>query len=72
MATLILVGVRAELGGWYYTGLTIAGLFAGWQQYLIRDRNRERCLRAFLNNAWFGAAVFAGILLDFVFRAPVS
>lgn len=72
LATLIIVGVRAELGGWYYTGLAIAGLFAAWQQYLIRERRREQCLRAFLNNAWFGAAVFAGILLDYLFRAPAA
>ena len=72
LATLVIVGVRAELGAWYYTGLVIAALFAGWQQILIRDRNRDHCLRAFLNNAWFGAAVFLGILLDYLFRAPPS
>jgi len=72
IVTLIIVGVRVELGAWYYTGLVIASLFAAWQQYLIRDRDRDRCLRAFLNNAWFGAAVFAGILLDYVFRVPAS
>ena len=72
IATLILVGRRAELGAWYYTGLGIASLFAAWQQFLIRARSREACLRAFLNNAWFGAAVFVGIALDYVFRAPQS
>lgn len=68
LATLSLVGVRAELGGWYFAGLGFAGLFALWQQYLIRHRDRDRCLRAFLNNAWFGGAVFLGIALDYVFR----
>jgi hypothetical protein len=24
--------------------------------------------RAFLNNAWLGGAIFAGILLDYIFR----
>jgi len=37
---------------------------------LIRDRDRGRALRAFLNNAWLGGAVFAGIALDYLFRAP--
>ena len=69
LATLALVGVRAELGGWYYTGLSFAALFAAWQQYLIRNRDRDLCLRAFLNNAWFGGAVFTGIALDYIFRA---
>jgi 4-hydroxybenzoate polyprenyltransferase len=72
LATLVLVGIQTELGGWYYSGLAIAGSFSVYQQILIHGRDRERCLRAFRNNAWFGAAVFAGILLDFVFRAPAS
>ncbi|MGD8810743.1 MAG: 4-hydroxybenzoate octaprenyltransferase, partial [Gammaproteobacteria bacterium] len=71
-ATLILVGVQTELGVWYFAGLAVAGAFALYQQYLIRSRERERCLQAFLNNAWFGAAVFSGIALDYVFRASAS
>jgi 4-hydroxybenzoate polyprenyltransferase len=70
IVTLILVGRRAELGQWYFAGLGIASLFAAYQQYLIKDRDRDLCLRAFLNNSWFGAVVFFGILLDYVFRAP--
>lgn len=68
--TLVLVGRRAELGQWYYGGLAAAALFAVYQQYLIRDRDAERCMRAFLNNAWLGATVFAGVVLDYVFRVP--
>jgi 4-hydroxybenzoate polyprenyltransferase len=71
-ATLILVGIQTELGVWYFVGIAVAGAFALYQQYLIRSRERERCLRAFLNNAWFGAAVFGGIALDYVFRTTVS
>lgn len=44
-----------------------AGLFA-WQQYLTRDRDREHCFRAFLNNNFFGVIVFAGIALDYLLR----
>ncbi|MGD8323063.1 MAG: 4-hydroxybenzoate octaprenyltransferase, partial [Gammaproteobacteria bacterium] len=72
IATLILVGLRAELGRWFYAGLGLAAALAAYQQYLIRDRERERCLRAFLNNAWFGGAVFLGILLDYVFRSATA
>jgi len=49
------------LGAPYFAGLVVAGALAAWQQWLIRDRGRERCFRAFLNNSWFGAAVFAGL-----------
>jgi 4-hydroxybenzoate polyprenyltransferase len=70
LATLALAGRNAELGAWFYGGLGIAGLFALYQQYLIHDRDSEKCFRAFLNNAWFGGAVFCGIVLDYIFRAP--
>jgi 4-hydroxybenzoate polyprenyltransferase len=40
-----------------------AGIFA-WQQWLIRDRDRDACFRAFLNNNYFGLVVFAGVLLS--------
>jgi 4-hydroxybenzoate polyprenyltransferase len=70
IVTLILVGQSAELGSWYYAGLVLASVLSAYQQYLIRDRDRERCLRAFLNNVWFGAVVFFGMLLDYVFRVP--
>ena len=31
------------------------------QYFMIRDRTREGCFKAFLHNNWFGAAVFAGM-----------
>jgi len=65
--TLVLVGRAAELGGWYYGGLAVGVTFALYQQRLIRDRDSVQCFRAFLNNAWLGAAVFCGILLDYLF-----
>lgn len=65
-ATLgVLAFAGSGRGHWYFAGLAVAAVFAAYQQWLIRDRNRERCFRAFLNNVWFGAAVFAGLLLDF-------
>jgi 4-hydroxybenzoate polyprenyltransferase len=68
LASLVLVGHSAALGKWYYGGLVAAGLFAAYQLYLIKDRDGVQAFRAFLNNAWFGAAVFAGIVLDYTFR----
>jgi 4-hydroxybenzoate polyprenyltransferase len=68
LASLVLVGRSAALGVWYYGGLAAAGLFCIYQAYLIRERDIVQSFRAFLNNAWFGAAVFAGIVLDYTFR----
>lgn len=64
---LILIGNRAELSGFYYLGVTAASVFAAYQQYLIKDRKRELCFQAFLNNNWFGLVLFAGVFLDYQF-----
>ena len=69
LASLVLVGHSAGLGPWYYGGLAAASLFCLYQTYLIKERDIVQSFRAFLNNAWLGAAIFAGILLDYTFRA---
>lgn len=61
---LVLVGVLAERGGFYYLALWVALWFSLYQQYLIRHREPGECFRAFLNNNWFGLTVFCGILVD--------
>lgn len=68
LCNLVMVGTRLQLGAAYYVGLGFAACFALWQQRLIRKREPAKCFEAFLNNNWFGAAVFAGILLQFTFR----
>jgi 4-hydroxybenzoate polyprenyltransferase len=68
LASLVLVGRSADLGVWYFGGLGVAALFGAYQAVLIKDRDGGKCFRAFLNNAWVGAAVFAGIALDYIFR----
>ena len=61
---LVGIGVWANLGAWYYAGLAVAAALALYQQWLIRAREPAACFKAFLNNHWFGLAVFAGILGD--------
>jgi 4-hydroxybenzoate polyprenyltransferase len=62
---LILIGSGSELGFYFYLGLVVASGFAIYQQYLIKDRNKQKCFQAFLNNNWFGLAVFVGIFIDY-------
>jgi 4-hydroxybenzoate polyprenyltransferase len=64
-ALLILLAIGWERGAFYKIGLGAAALLAVYQQYLIRDRDPAACFRAFLHNNWFGAAIFAGLALDF-------
>lgn len=60
-----LVGRQAHLGLYYYLGLAVAAGLAVYQQYLIRHREGTGCFKAFLNNNWFGAAIFCGIALNY-------
>ena len=62
---LYLVGQNAELHWPYFVGLGLAACFCAYQQYLIKDRTRDGCFKAFLNNHWLGLTVFVSIVLDF-------
>ena len=67
-AALGLVGRQAGLGAAYWAGLALAALLVAWEFGIARYRDRAACFRAFLHNHWVGAAIFAGIALDFVLR----
>ena len=66
LSLLAYSGALAGLGLRYYAGLTAAFGFVLYQQRLMRDRTRDGCFRAFLNNNWFGAAVFAGLMFHYL------
>jgi 4-hydroxybenzoate polyprenyltransferase len=68
LAMLAWVGLRMHLGWPYYAGLMTAGGLALHHLQLIRGRDPQACFRAFLHNAWLGAAIFAGIVLNFVLK----
>ena len=68
LLALVLAGQAAGLGIYYYFGLLLATTLLVYQQYLIRERRPAACFKAFLNNNWFGAAVFGGIVLDHLAR----
>jgi len=63
---LLIAGQRAEMGGWYGWALLVGSFMFLRQQWLIRHRDPHGCFKAFLNNNWFGATVFTGILLHFL------
>jgi 4-hydroxybenzoate polyprenyltransferase len=66
LVCLLMIGHQAGLGPFYYAGVLVAAGLAVYQQQLIRYREGEGGFRAFLNNNWFGAVVFAGMLLDYM------
>ncbi len=59
------IGSEQQFGTLYYLGLLGAAGIAAYHYSLIRQRERERCFRAFLHNNWFGASIFAGIALGY-------
>ena len=54
-----------EHGAWLWAGLAGAAAQALWHVWLIRDRSREGCFKAFRLNHWLGFSVFAGLFLSY-------
>ncbi|GMQ97013.1 MAG: 4-hydroxybenzoate octaprenyltransferase [Gammaproteobacteria bacterium] len=67
IAGLLMVGNQLDMQRYYYIGVLIAVLLALYQQYLIRDRVPAMCFKAFVNSQWIGAAIFAGIVSNYLF-----
>jgi 4-hydroxybenzoate polyprenyltransferase len=63
---LFLLGQQLGLGAAYYLGLAVAAALGIYQQYLIRQRLPALCFKAFLNNNWLGAAIFAGLVISYL------
>jgi 4-hydroxybenzoate polyprenyltransferase len=71
LVALVLVGVRASLGFWYFLSVVGAAGLMGWHQWLARDRQPAGCFAAFLHNHLIGMVIFIGIVLHYVFN-PVA
>ncbi len=68
LLSLALMGLYLGFGVIFYLGLGAAALTAVYQLYLCKDRDRQQCFKAFLNNIWFGGFVFAGLFFTYVFK----
>jgi 4-hydroxybenzoate polyprenyltransferase len=64
---VIIIGLLLTVGQWqhlawpYYLGVSVAAGLSAYQQKLIFQRQKAQCFQAFLNNNWFGMAVFIGL-----------
>lgn len=63
---LLVVGQLQALAWPYYVGVAIAAGLSLYQQKLIFNRQKDLCFQAFLNNNWFGMAVFVGLVTAYL------
>jgi 4-hydroxybenzoate polyprenyltransferase len=62
LGILAWIGLRVGLNALYFAGLAVAAACAVYEQWMVRERERLACLRAFLHNNAFGAAVMIGLV----------
>jgi len=62
----VVLGLQLQLGEIYYLSLLLIAGIMLYHQYLIRNRNPDQCFRAFLNNNWLGATMFAGLFFSYL------
>jgi len=64
LLAMLLVAQRGHLHWPYFAGIGAAALLFGWQQWIMRGRDRDACFAAFRNNNWVGLALWVGIALS--------
>jgi 4-hydroxybenzoate polyprenyltransferase len=68
---LTLTGQLLGLGYAYYMGLALAASVAIHHYFLIRQREKTNCFKAFLANNWFGFCVFIGLATQYLISAKI-
>ena len=72
LAALVLIGLRAELGFWYYLSVAGAASLMAYHLWLARDRQPAGCFAAFLHNHNIGLVIFVGIVLHYAFSPAAT
>jgi uncharacterized membrane protein YqjE len=63
----LVCGWMLGLRWWFVAGVAVAAGMALYHYTLIKARDRMKCFAAFRHNKWLGAALFAGVALDYAF-----
>ena len=66
---LAAIGWISHYGMAYFIGLAAAAVMMIYHYFLIRERVRVRCFKAFMHNNWVGAVIFAGLFVDALLRS---
>ena len=68
---LVYVGQFMGFNKLYYIGLVSAILLACRQYDLIKNRDKDNCFKAFLQNNWIGLVIFIGLATQYYFRGAL-
>ena len=68
LTALVFMGLRAELGPWYFASVALSAGLMVYHLWLARDRDPEACFLAFRRNHVIGMVVFIGIVLHYTFE----
>ncbi|HNN33495.1 MAG TPA: 4-hydroxybenzoate octaprenyltransferase [Ottowia sp.] len=63
-----LAGMSRALGAVFFIAVALAVAQAAWHWWLIRERTRDGCFKAFRVNHWLGFTVFAGVVAGYTLR----
>lgn len=67
LAALAFIGMRAELGFWYFASVAGAACLMVYHQWLAHNRQPASCFAAFQHNHYIGLIIFIGIALHYTF-----
>ncbi len=63
----LMIASKIEASWPVYLSIAMCGGLFMYHQKLIKNREREACFKAFLNNHWVGACMFAGLIGHYSF-----
>jgi len=64
LLSMLLVAQRGHLHWPYFASIGVAGALFFYQQWLMRNRDRDACFAAFRNNNWVGLALWVGVAMS--------
>lgn len=68
IALLIWLGIILQLGWPWFAGVAVASVLFVQQQHEVRNRDRDACFKAFMNNNWVGLAIWVGLLTTYLIK----
>ena len=66
LAGMAAIGAWLRYGAAFHASLAICAAIVAYHYRLIRGRTREGCFKAFRHNNWIGAAIFGGIVAEYL------